>query len=119
MVNVLYVLLGLFVGAFGGLLGLGGGIVVVPALVYLFHVSQKEAQGTTIAMLVPPIGILAAWAYYKQGYVNVQMAAFLCLGFFFGSFFAARWATSLSSGTLQRVFGVLLLVLAIKMLFNK
>ena len=114
-----YVLLGLVVGVLSGLLGLGGGIIVVPALLYLFKLSQQQAQGTTVAMLVPPIGILAAWEYYRQGYVNIQMAAFLCVGFFFGSFFGARWATDLSSATLQKVFGVFLMLLALRMIFGK
>jgi len=114
-----YVLLGVAVGFLSGFVGIGGGIIVVPALIFLFKLSQQEAQGTTLAMLVPPIGILAAWTYYKRGFVNVEMAAFLCVGFFVGSFFGARLATVLSSAALQRVFGVALLLIAVKMILGK
>ena len=64
--------LGLGSGVFSGLVGVGGGVVIVPALVLLFGLSQHQAQGTTLALLVPPIGILAAWTYYKQGYVDLE-----------------------------------------------
>jgi uncharacterized protein len=115
----LYVLLGLFVGFVSGFVGIGGGIIVVPILVYLFKLSQQQAQGTTLAMLVPPIGILAAWTYYQQGYVNVQIAAFACLGFVVGSYFGARLATGMSSPALERIFGVFLLLVAVKMIVGK
>ena len=78
---VLYVLLGLAAGVISGLIGIGGGVVIVPALIFLFGLTQHQAQGTTLALLVPPIGLLAAWTYYKGGYVNLTMAAFICLGF--------------------------------------
>ena len=76
---LLYLLLGLVVGAISGLIGIGGGAFFVPALVFLFGLSQHQAQGTTLALLVPPIGLLAAWTYYKQGYVDLKIAAFVCL----------------------------------------
>jgi len=69
--------------------------------------------------LVPPIGILAALTYYKQGYVNLPIAAFICLGFVFGGLVGARLATSLSSTVLERIFGVALLVIGLKMLFAR
>jgi hypothetical protein len=118
MINFLiYILLGLAAGIVSGLIGIGGGIIVVPALVLVFKLSQHQAQGTTLAMLVPPIGILAAWTYYRQGYVNLRMASFLCLGFFFGGLLGARIATNLSSATLEKVFGVALLLVGLKMIF--
>ncbi len=116
---LLYLLLGLAAGALSGLIGIGGGVVIVPALVFLFGLSQHQAQGTTLALLVPPIGILAAWTYYKQGYVNLEMAAFICLGFFFGSFLGAKIATGLSNIVLERILGVALLLIALKMIFAK
>lgn len=120
MINFLiYILLGLAAGIVSGLIGIGGGIIVVPALVLIFKLSQHQAQGTTLAMLVPPIGILAAWTYYRQGYVNFRMASFLCLGFFFGGLLGARIATNLSSATLEKVFGVALLLVGLKMIFFK
>ena len=120
MVNaLLYLLLGLVAGVLSGLIGIGGGVMIVPALVFLFGLSQHQAQGTTLALLVPPIGILAAWTYYKQGYVNLEMAAFICLGFFFGSFFGAKVATGVSNIVLERIFGVALLLIALKMIGGK
>jgi hypothetical protein len=68
---------GLLAGVVSGLVGIGGGVIVIPALIYLFGFSQHIAQGTTLAMLVPPIGILAALTYYRQGYVNLGVAALL------------------------------------------
>jgi hypothetical protein len=80
----LYVLLGLVAGVLSGIIGIGGGVIIVPVLVFLFGLSQHQAQGTTLALLVPPIGILAAWTYYKAGYVNLEIAAFVCVGFVLG-----------------------------------
>jgi uncharacterized membrane protein YfcA len=113
------VILGVFAGAFSGLIGLGGGVIIVPALVFIFGMSQLQAQGTTLALLVPPIGILAAWTYYKQGYVDVKVAAFICLGFVVGSLVGAKIATGLSNDVLQKIFGVALLAIGIKMIFFK
>jgi len=120
MINILlYLLLGLIAGIFSGVIGIGGGIIIVPALVFLFGLSQHQAQGTTLALLVPPIGILAAWTYYRQGYVNLQIAAFICLGFFFGSLLGAKVATGLSDTVLEKVFGVALLLISLKMIFGR
>jgi len=117
--GLLHLLLGIVAGTLSGLIGIGGGTIIVPALVFLFGFSQHLAQGTTLALLVPPIGILAAWTYYKQGNVNLQIAAFICLGFFFGGLLGARFATKLSNVVLERVFGVALLLIALKMIFSK
>lgn len=114
-----YLLLGLVAGVMSGLIGIGGGIVIVPVLVFLFGFSQHLAQGTTLAMMVPPIGILAAWMYFKEGYVDLSVAAVLCVGFFFGGVLGAKIATSLSSAVLERVFGVVLLAVSIKMIVGR
>jgi uncharacterized membrane protein YfcA len=113
---LLYVLIGLAAGTASGLIGIGGGVVVVPALC-LLGLSQHRAQGTTLAMLVPPIGILAVYTYYKHGYVDLKIAAVLCLGFFFGGFLGARVATALPALLLRKVFGVAMLVVALRMIF--
>lgn len=114
---VLYMFLGLVAGVFSGLIGVGGGIIIVPALVLLFGMSQHQAQGTTLALLVPPIGLLAAWTYYKQGYVDLRIATFICIGFFLGGFVGAKIATALSSPALEKVFGIALLLISLKMIF--
>ncbi len=113
--TVVYIFVGLAAGAVSGLIGIGGGVIVVPALCLLGW-SQHQAQGTTLAMLVPPIGILAAYTYYRQGYVDVRVAALLCLGFFFGGLLGARVATALPADLLRRVFGVAMLLIALRMI---
>ena len=120
MLNILlYLVLGLVAGVLSGLIGIGGGILVVPALVYLFKMTQHQAQGTTLAMLVPPIGILAAWTYYTHGHVDIKVAGFLAAGFFVGGLIGAKYAVGLSEHTLEKVFGVALLLIALKMIWGK
>jgi uncharacterized protein len=116
---VLYLLLGLAAGILSGLIGIGGGIIIVPALVFLFGFSQHQAQGTTLALLVPPIGILAAYAYYQQGYVDLKVAGIIAIGFLLGSFTGAKVATVLSNVVLEKIFGVALLLIGIKMILGK
>jgi hypothetical protein len=115
----LYVFTGLLAGLLSGLIGIGGGTIIVPILVIFAGLSQKMAQGTTLALLVPPIGILAAWTYYKEGYVDFPIAAFICVGFIFGGLIGAKFANNLSNQTLERIFGIALLVISIKMIFAK
>jgi uncharacterized protein len=115
----LYVLLGVAAGVLSGLVGIGGGIIIVPALVFIFGLSQHQAQGTTLALLVPPIGLLAAWTYYQQGFVNLKIAGFVCLGFIVGGLIGAKFATGLSNEVLQKIFGVVLLLIGLKMIWGK
>lgn len=116
---LLYILLGLVAGIFSGLIGIGGGIIIVPVLVLVFGLSQHSAQGTTLALMVPPIGLLAAWAYYKQGFVDLKIAAFVCLGFFVGGFIGAKFAAKIPDDTLRKIFGGVLLLASLKMIFFK
>jgi uncharacterized membrane protein YfcA len=111
--------LGLFVGVLSGMVGVGGGIVLVPALVFFFGFEQHMAQGTTTAMLIPPIGILAAYTYYKSGFVDVRAALWICAGFVFGSLFGAKLAVALPKEVLRRGFGILLLAVSARMIFGK
>lgn len=119
MTILLLIILGLIAGVFSGLIGIGGGVIIVPILMFLFHFSQKQAQGTTLALLVPPIGILAAFTYYKAGYVDVKAALFIILGFVIGGLLGARYAVHLPSVVLSRAFGVVLVILGLKLLINK
>jgi len=114
-----YVLLGLVAGVLSGMVGIGGGIIILPALVILFGFSQHTAQGTTIALMVPPIGIMAAWEYYTHGYVDLKAAALICAGFVLGGYFGAKLAVSLPKFFLQKAFGTALLLMSLKMLFAK
>jgi len=115
----LYLLLGLMAGVFSGLIGIGGAIIIIPALVLLFGLSQHTAQGTTLALMVPPIGLLAAWMYYKQGFVNLKIAGLICLGFFVGGLIGAKFATEIPGQILRKIFGGVLLAAALKMIFSK
>ena len=114
-----FVILGLLAGVLSGLVGLGGGFVIVSALVFIFGFSQHQAQGTTLALLVPPIGLLAAWTYYRQGFVDIRVAALIAAGFVVGSFLGARYAMSVSNETLEKVFGVTLVLIGLKMIIGK
>jgi uncharacterized membrane protein YfcA len=119
MNNLLFIVLGLAAGVLSGLLGIGGGILIVPALVLVFGLSQHLAQGTTLALMVPPIGLLAAWTYYKQGFVDIKIAALICLGFFFGGLIGAKFASSINPTMLKKLFGIAMLIAAVKMIFSK
>ncbi|MDD2540982.1 MAG: TSUP family transporter, partial [Desulfuromonadaceae bacterium] len=110
MILILYVILGLFAGTLSGLIGIGGGVIIVPILVFVFGFSQQMAQGTTIALMVPPIGILAAWTYYQKGFVDVKVASLVCLGFVVGGLLGARFATGLPTVLLEKIFGGILMI---------
>jgi len=120
MTNILlYIVLGLVAGVFSGLIGIGGGLIIIPVLVLLFGMSQHMAQGTTLALMVPPIGLLAAWKYYKNGFVDFKIAAFVCIGFFIGGFIGAKFATDIPEIALKRIFGIVLFLASIKMIWGK
>lgn len=116
---LLYLVLGLGAGVFSGLIGVGGGVIIVPALVFVFGLTQHQAQGTTLALLVPPIGLLAAWEYYQKGFVDLRIAGLVALGFFLGGLFGAKFAISLSNQTLEKIFGLVLLIISLKMIFHR
>lgn len=119
MTVILYVILGLLAGTLSGLFGIGGGAIIIPALVYLFGLTQHEAQGTTLAFMIPPIGLLAAMRYWQSGNVKIQIALFICLGFFIGGWFGADLAQKISGPLLKRLFGLFFLFLSLKMIFSK
>lgn len=112
----LTILVGLAAGIFGGFLGLGGGTIMVPALIFFFEMTQHQAQGTVLATMVPPIGLLAAIRYYYAGNVKIKIAIFLCLGFFVGGLLGAQCAHFISEPLLKRIFGIVLLVISIRMI---
>src|SRR5512136_2111705 len=116
---MIYLILGIFAGTLSGLVGIGGGIVIVPALVFLFGFSQQTAQGTTLALMVPPIGILAAWTYYRQGFVDLRAAGLICAGFLVGGLFGAKLAVGLPGAVLRKVFGGALFLMSLRMIFGR
>ena len=119
MNQLLYIILGLVAGIFGGMLGLGGGIIIIPALIYIFGLTQLQAQGTNLAIMLPPIGLLAALRYYYNGNVKLGMVGFVCLGFFIGGLIGAHIAQSLSNPILKKLFGILLFFVSMRMIFAK
>jgi uncharacterized protein len=112
-----FIALGLAAGVLSGLIGIGGGIIIIPVLAMLFGFEQHRAAGTTLALMVPPIGIFAVIEYYRKGFVDIHAAALICAGFVVGGLIGARFATSIPSAAFQRVFGVFLLAIALKMIF--
>lgn len=116
---LLFVLIGLISGSLIGLVGTGAGLIIIPALVFLAHFNEKTAVGTSLTLLLVPVGFFAAYAYWQQGHVNIKAALFIMLGFVIGSFIAAKYATGLPVATATKIFGVVAILIGIKMLFMK
>ena len=114
---LIIILVGIAAGMLSGLVGVGGGIIIVPALVYFIGFSQKSAQGTSLGLILLPVGILGVLQYYKQGHVDFKVVGILAIGFLAGSFFGSKIALSISQETLKKVFAVLMILIAVKMLF--
>jgi uncharacterized protein len=117
--TLLALLIGLLVGAFAGVVGLGGGILLVPALVYFFHMSQHRAQGTSLAAMLAPVGILAFLEYYRNGNADLKTGLLLAAGFTVGAYFGGVGAQHVPELMLRRVFAVTLIILGTRMLFGK
>ena len=111
------IVLGIFTGILSGIVGVGGGIILVPALVYFFNTTQLQAQGTSLALLMFPVGILAVMQYYKQGHIDFRLVGIIALGFVLGSFMGSKIALSLPQDLVKKIFAVLLLIISVKMLF--
>jgi len=116
---LILIVLGIITGFLAGMLGIGGGIIVIPALVMIMGMSQQSAQGTSLAMMLPPIGIMAVINYYKAGHVDIRVALILAAMFLAGSYFGSKMAVKIPQDLLKKIFGVFLMVVAIKMLFWK
>lgn len=119
--NILFILLaiGMVAGILSGMIGLGGGIIMIPSLIFLLSMDQRMAQGTSIAVMLPPIGLLAAYTYYKAGYVNVKYALVMAIAFIVGGYLGSKFALSIPVNLVRKAFAVLVIVIALKMFFTK
>ncbi|HWC52618.1 MAG TPA: sulfite exporter TauE/SafE family protein [Chitinophagaceae bacterium] len=113
---VLLLLIGLFAGILSGLVGLGGGIIIVPALIYFMSYNQHQAQGTSLGVLLLPVGILAVINYYNKGFIDVRVVAFISIAFVIGGWLGSKIALSLSQVTVRKIFAIILFYTAFKML---
>jgi uncharacterized protein len=116
---IILILIGLMAGVFGGLFGVGGAVIMIPALVYFLGVDQHMAQGTSLAVLLPPIGIFAAYNYFKEGQVNIWFAVIIAISFMVGGYFGSKIALSLPEQLMKKIFAVFLILIALKLIFTK
>lgn len=116
---MLGILVGLIGGTLSGLTGLGGGFIMVPLLVYLFGMSQHGAQGTSLAVLLPPLGAFAFWHYYRNGHVDVPVAILVAIGFVFGGYLGGWLAQLVPGPLLRKGFAVMMAFIAADMFFRK
>lgn len=114
---LILVLIGIGAGVLSGLVGVGGGIIIVPALVFFLGFSQKMAQGTSLGILLLPVGILGVLQFYKQGYINLNVVWIISAAFLFGSYFGSKIALSLPQDTVKKIFAVMMILIAAKLLF--
>jgi uncharacterized protein len=116
---IIFLCVGLMAGMLSGMVGVGGGIIIVPALVYFMSMSQHQAQGTSLAVLLLPVGIFAVYNYYKAGYVDVQSTLIIASTFLIGGFIGSKIAISIDQNLIKKIFGVFLLIVAFKMILGK
>ena len=115
---ILLLIIGFIAGILGGMFGIGGGIVVIPALVFFMGFSQHEAQGTDLAFMLAPIGILATMNYYKKGFVNIKFAVILMISFVVGAYLGSMITMHIPDKILKKLFGIVLLYVSYKMIFK-
>ena len=113
------IMIGLIAGSLSGLLGIGGGILIIPLLIIFLGLTQLEAQGTALFSMLPPIGILAAINYYKEGFVKWEYAIIISLAFVIGGYFGSKISLNISPQIVRRVFGIIMLIGAIKLIYSK
>jgi uncharacterized protein len=116
---IILMIIGLMAGIFGGVFGVGGAIIMIPALVYFLGVDQHTAQGTSLAIMLPPIGLFAAYNYYKAGQVNIWYAVIIAITFMIGGYFGSKIALNLPENLMKRLFGIFLLLTALRLIFSK
>lgn len=119
MTFLILIVIGLAAGFLGGLVGLGGAIILIPAMVMFLAMDQRMAQGTTLAIMLPPIGLFAAFNYYKAGYVNIKYALVIAVVFALGGYLGSKLALDLPATMLKKIFAVVLVLMAAKMALSK
>ena len=112
---LLFVAIGLGAGVLSGMFGIGGGIVIVPALMFVAKMKPVVATGTSLGALLLPVGALGAWEYYRRGNLDIRASLFVALGLVGGAWVGARLAQQISSATLQRMFAVFLVIIAVRL----
>jgi len=119
-ISTLFILVGIGIaaGILAGFIGVGGGIIIVPALIYFLGLSQHMAQGTSLALMLPPIGVLAVYNYHRAGEINFSYAAIIAIAFVIGGFFGSKLSLRLSSSTVKFFFGVVMLYVSVRMIAN-
>jgi uncharacterized membrane protein YfcA len=110
---------GLVAGYFSGLIGIGGGVIIVPLLVYLLNFNQKTAQGTTLFMFLFPIGILGTYNYYKAGFIDFKTAGIIAITFIVGSYFGGKTLVQIDTKLIKQIFGGIIILIGFKMLLGK
>ncbi len=118
MQPLFFILIGLGAGALSGMFGIGGGVLIVPALMYGMGFSQKTATGTSLAILLPPIGMAAVMQYYRSGHVDFRAGLLIAASMFLGGWLGAKFALQLDPKMLKSLFGVFLLLLGAYLLFD-
>ncbi len=108
--------IGLVAGVFAGMFGIGGGLVIVPALIFILKLREMEAIGTSLAALIPPVGLLGAAEYYRNGFINIRYAALIALGLFIGAYFGAKIVIGLPPHVIRRIYAAFLFVIATRMM---
>ena len=116
---IILIVIGILAGILSGVVGIGGGLIMIPLLIILLGLSQHQAQGTSLAVMLPPIGILAAINYHKAGFVKWEYAMIIAITFIIGGYFGSKYAVTLRPEIVKRVFGIVMLIGAFKMIFSK
>ena len=114
----LLILIGMSAGLLSGIVGVGGGIIIIPLLMLLIGMDQHQAQGTSLAVMLPPIGILAAINYNKAGFIDWKYAMIIAIAFILGGYFGSRWAVAVDARMLKKIFGVIMLIGGLKLIFR-
>lgn len=114
----LLLLIGLAAGIFGGMVGLGGGVIMIPAMIYFMGMTQLEAQGTSLAVMLPPVGLFAVMNYYKAGNLNLKYALLIAIAFTIGGYFGSKIALNIPVGTVKKIFGIAMIAIALRMIIK-